>query len=132
MVLNLLPAEFSNINMHLREVYKRFGMRYTWAYYFNEYQYCFTYIVCRSIWIPACYYWMYNCETTNPAQFFIYPAHCVMSWYYVSMLPKMIASRNKELSQIKKGGLKLQWFTPIPDEKIKEAQVGGTFEAYKM
>jgi hypothetical protein len=55
-----------------------------------------------------------------------------MSWYYVSMLPKMIASRNKELSQIKKGGLKLQWFTPIPDEKIKEAQVGGTFEAYKM
>jgi hypothetical protein len=62
---------------------------------------------------------MYNCETTNPAQFFIYPAHCVMSWYYVSMLPKMIASRNKELSQIKKGGLKLQWFTPIPDEKIK-------------
>jgi len=37
MCLNILPAEMSNINMHLREVYKRIGWRYTWAYYINEY-----------------------------------------------------------------------------------------------
>ena len=114
--LNILPAEFSNVNMHLREVYKRIGWRYTWAYYFNEYQYCFTYIFCRSIWIPAAYYWMITCETTNPAVLIIYPMHCVMSWYYVSMLPKMIKERNKELANFKKAGMEVQWFTPLSQE----------------
>jgi TLC domain len=130
--LNILPAEFSNVNMHLREVYKRLGMRYTWAYYFNEYQYCFTYIVCRSIWIPAAYYWMYTCDTTNPAVLIIYPLHCVMSWYYVSLLPPMIKSRNKELAKLKAAKLQLDWFTPLPAEKVKEAGVSGGYEAYKM
>lgn len=130
--LNILPAEFSNVNMHLREIYKRLGMRYTWAYYFNEYQYCFTYIVCRSIWIPICYYWMYTCETLNPAVLIIYPLHCVMSWYYVSMLPPMIKARNRELKKLKDNKLTLQWFTPIPDEQVKAAGVDGKYEAYKM
>jgi hypothetical protein len=130
--LNILPAEFSNVNMHLREVYKRLGMRYTWAYYVNEYQYCFMYIICRSIWIPACYYWMYPCETLNPAVFIIYPLHCLMSWYYVSMLPPMIKARNSELKKLAAKKMKLYWFTPLSEEKVKEAGVDGKYEAYKM
>lgn len=130
--LNILPAEFTNVNMHLREIYKRIGWRYTWAYYLNEYQYCLGYIVCRSIWIPACYYWMFPCETTNPAVMIIYPLHCVMSWYYVSLLPPMIKSRNKELAKFKQAKISLPWFTPVPAEKVKEAGVSGGYEAYKM
>ncbi len=108
--LNILPAEFTNVNMHMREVLKRIGMRYTWSYYVNEYLYCFLYIICRSLWIPACYYWMYTCDTINPAVLIIYPLHCVMSWYYVSMLPKMIKVRTKEIKQIEENKLKLKWF----------------------
>jgi hypothetical protein len=132
LALNLLPAEFSNVSMHLREIYKRIGWRYTWAYYFNEYQYCFTYIVCRSLWIPACYYWMYSCDTLNPVVLIIYPLHCIMSWYYVSMLPKLLKMRNRELKQIKDAKLSLQWFTPLTEEQVKKAGVDGKFEAYKM
>jgi hypothetical protein len=132
LALNLLPAEFSNVSMHLREIYKRIGLRYTWAYYFNEYQYCFTYIVCRSIWIPACFYWMYTCDTLNPVVLIIYPLHCVMSWYYVSMLPKLVKMRNRELKQIKDAKLSLEWFTPLTEEQAKKAGVDGKFEAYKM
>lgn len=33
----LFPAEISNIQMNMREVYKRVGWRYTKAYYFNEF-----------------------------------------------------------------------------------------------
>ena len=118
--------------MHLREVYKCIGMRYTWAYYFNEYQYCFCYITCRSIWIPICYYWMYTCDTINPAVLIIYPLHCVMSWYYVSLLPKLIKMRNKELGQFKAAKITLKWFTPtVTDAKAKEIGIGN-FEAYKM
>lgn len=130
--LNILPAEFSNVNMHLREIYKRLGLRYSWAYYFNEYQYCFTYIVCRSIWIPAAYYWMITCDTTNPSVLIIYPLHCVMSWYYVSLLPPMIKARNKELAKFKTAKIALQWFTAVPIEKVKEAGAASNFEAYKM
>lgn len=132
LVMNLLPAEFSNVNMHLREVYKRIGLRFSWAYYFNEYQYCFTYIVCRSIWIPICYYWMVTCETCNPAVLIIYPMHCVMSWYYVSMLPPLIKNRGKELQKIKDAKLTLQWFTALTPEEVKKTGVDGKFEAYKM
>lgn len=130
--LNILPAEFSNVNMHLREIYKRLGMRYTWAYYVNEYQYCFTYIVCRSIWIPACFYWIYTCDTTNPVVMIIYPLHCVMSWYYVSMLPPMIKARNRELKKMTEAKIKMAWFTPAPEAAIKAAGIDGRYEAYKM
>jgi hypothetical protein len=130
--LNILPAEFTNVNMHLREIYKRFGMRYTWAYYFNEYQYCLGYILCRSIWIPLCFYWIVTCDTTNPIVLFIYPMHCVMSWYYVSLLPSMIRARNKELKTFKDAKVDLSWFTPVPGEKVKEIGVSGGYEAYKM
>ena len=132
LVLNILPAEFSNVNMHLREIYKRIGWRYTWAYYFNEYQYCLTYIVCRSIWIPAAYYWMYTCDTMNPAVLLLYPLHCVMSWYYVSLLPPMIKARNKELALFNKAKITVPWFTAVPDAKVKEAGIGASHEAYKM
>lgn len=130
--LNILPAEFSNVNMHLREVYKRIGWRYTWAYYLNEYQYCFTYIVCRSIWIPAAYYWMFTCDTTNPSVMIIYPLHCVMSWYYVSMLPPMIKARNRELKKFKDAKIVVPWFTPVDPAKVKACGVDGKYEAYKM
>jgi len=118
--------------MHLREIFKRIGWRYTWAYYWNEYQYCYMYILCRAIWIPGVFYWMYICDTVNPAVLIIYPLHAVMGCYYVSHLPKMIKMRNGELKKIKKAGLKLEWFNPIPIEKIKEHQIDGKFEAYTM
>ena len=132
LALNILPAEFTNINMHLREVFKRIGWRYTWAFYWNEYQYCAMYILCRSLWIPACYFWIYPCSTVNPSVLIIYPLHCVMSWYYVSMLPKLIKDRTRELNNIKKAGLKLDWFTPIDEAIIKEKKIITTKEPYKM
>jgi len=75
---------------------------------------------------------MITCDTLNPAVLIIYPLHCVMSWYYVSLLPPMIKARNKELGLFKKAKLTLQWFTPIPEDKVAKAGVGASVEAYKM
>jgi hypothetical protein len=97
LVLNLFPAEFTNFNMHFREVLKRIGWRYTWTYYANEYLYSYLYIICRVFWIPAIYYWMVTCDTTNPIVLILYPLHSIMGWYYVSMLPKMIRVRTREI-----------------------------------
>jgi hypothetical protein len=77
MMLHLLPGEFTNVSMHLREVFKRLGLRYTWLFYANEYFYCTVYMICRSFWIPSVYYYVYPCETSNPAIFIIYPLHCL-------------------------------------------------------
>ena len=38
-MIHLLPAEFSNVSMHMREVIKRIGMRFTLSYYFDYYLY---------------------------------------------------------------------------------------------
>ena len=75
---------------------------------------------------------MYTCDTLNPVVLIIYPLHCVMSWYYVSMLPKLVKMRNRELKQIKDAKLSLEWFTPLTEEQAKKAGVDGKFEAYKM
>ena len=99
-VLNLLPGEATNAAMHFRDIYRRLGWRYTWAYYANEYYYCFAYMFCRSWWLPLAYYWMYPCSTLSPFVLIMYPIHCVQSWYYVSCLPKMIKQRNWEIKKI--------------------------------
>lgn len=53
---HLVVGEITNVNMHLREVYRRMGWRYTWTYYFNEYQYSYMYMLARGVLIPACFY----------------------------------------------------------------------------
>ena len=107
LALNILPAELTNVSMHLREIYKRVGWRFTWAYYLNEYQYCTSYIFCRALWIPAVYYWINSCDTINVAVMVIYPLHCLQSWYIVSLLPKVVMMRGRELVQLRKAGVQL-------------------------
>jgi len=131
-VLNILPAELTNVNLHLREIYRRIGWRYTWAFYWNEYQFSAMYLPIRCLWIPACYYWMYPCSTLNPAVLLIYPLHVVQGWYYVSFHPKLIKGRTREVEAIKKAGLKLEWFTPIDEATIKEKKIVTTREPYTM
>lgn len=100
--LNILPAEISNIQMNLREVFKRMGWRYTKTYYINEWQYFIFYVICRSIWIPLCYYPIYNCSTTNPVVMIIYPLHIVMNFYYVSNVIALAKSRMREVKKLEK------------------------------
>jgi hypothetical protein len=88
------------MQMHMREVFKRIGWRYTKSYYCNEYQYFYLYMFCRSLWIPAMYYFMHRCDTLNPAIFVVYPLHILMSWYYVSHIPHLVKSRGRELKKI--------------------------------
>jgi len=131
LVINLLPGEMTNASMHLRDILRRLGWRYTWAYYANEYYYSFAYMFCRSWWLPSAYYWIYPCATVNPTVFIMYPLHCVQSWFYVSKLPKMIRVRNSEREKFAKAGVQLKWFTPVPAKKAEELGIKN-YEAYKM
>jgi len=129
--INLLPGEMTNASMHVRDIFRRLGWRYTWTFYANDYYYACAYMFCRSWWLPSAYYWMYPCATVNPTVMIMYPIHCVQSWYYVSKLPKMIKERNVERKKIAAAGLKLKWFEPIPAATAKELKLSN-FEAYKM
>jgi hypothetical protein len=129
LVMNLLPAELTNFNMHIREVLKRIGWRYTWIYYVNEYLYSYLYIFCRAIWIPAIAYWVYTCDTINPIVVIFYPVHILQGLYYVSLLPKMIRVRTTEIKKIEEHMYKLSWTNPIDPKVMKELKIG-TFEPY--
>ena len=130
-MLHFVPGESTNAAMHLRELIKRFGMRYTWSFYANEYYYCGAYMICRGIFIPCVYYFWYTCDSSGPFYLIFFPIHVVQSWYYVAKLPKMWRVRDKERSMLKKAKLTLRWFDPISAEAAKEAGIGN-FEAYKM
>lgn len=125
----LWPAEITNIQMNMREVYKRIGWRYTKAYYFNEFQYLCIYFTVRTTWIPSTYYFMFNCPTLNPVIAVIFPLHVAMNYYYSSMIPKLFKVRVGELKQIKNAGQALEWFTPIDQALISKIGIRG-YEAY--
>ncbi|CDW75829.1 transmembrane protein 56 [Stylonychia lemnae] len=126
MAMHLLPAEFSNVSMHMREILKRMGMRYTKTYYLNDYAYYIEYIICRALWIPAVFYFFATCATTSPAHMIIYPLHVLMSWYYVSNIPPLMISRYKEMKKIEKAGMKLEWIKPLDSEELKKQGIVST------
>jgi len=131
MALNLLPGELTGANMHIRDIFRRIGWRYTMTFYANDYIYAFGYIVLRLTWLPAVYYWIWPCPTANPCLVIMYPIHVVQSWYYILKLPKMIKERNVERAMLTKAGLKIKWFDGIPLEKVKEIKLKN-YEPFEM
>ena len=129
--IHLIFGDLTNASMHLREILKRFGMRYTWSYYLNEYYYCATYMICRGLIIPSLFYLFWTCESSGPFSMIIYPVHVLQSLYYVTQLPKLWKIRNGEVVKLMKAKHTLRWFDPISAEDAKSAGVGN-FEAYKM
>jgi len=130
-VIHVVPTEATNAAMHLREILKRLGMRYTLSYYFNEYFYSYMYMLCRGLIIPCIFYLYWNCESTGPIMLALYPPHILQNFYYVSLLPKMVKTRKGEEVKLQKAKLTLKWFEPISAEDAKEAGIR-SFEAYKM
>ncbi|CDW77989.1 transmembrane protein 56 [Stylonychia lemnae] len=118
--MQLLPGEFSNVAMHGREIIKRMGLRYSKIYYLNDYTYYIEYLVCRIFWIPTIYYFIYSCQTANPAQLIFFPFHILMNWYYCSNIPPLMGQRYREIKKIQKIGMKLEWFVPLDSEELKK------------
>lgn len=129
MAMHLLPGEFSNVAMHMREILKRMGLRYTKLYYLNDFTYYFEYLGCRVIWIPSIFYFIFTCPTSNPVSLIIYPMHVVMSWYYCTNIPPMIMQRYKEYKKIQANGVKIDWVEPIEAETLKKIGIS-TYERY--
>lgn len=82
MALHLFPAEITNIQMNLRELLRKIGMRYTKAYFFNEFNYMGVYLIARAICIPSIYYFIFNCSESGIVLSILYPVHCLQSLYY--------------------------------------------------
>jgi len=129
MAIHLLPGELSNVAMHMREIIKRCGLRYTKIYYLNDYTYYIEYLVCRTVWIPSIYYLIFNAPTSGPVILIIYPMHCVMSWYYCSNIPPLMAQRWKEYKKIASSDVKMGWFEPATSEELNKIGVK-TYERY--
>ncbi|CDW86390.1 transmembrane protein 56 [Stylonychia lemnae] len=129
MALHMVPAEFSNVPMHMREILKRMGMRYTWSYYINDFAYYLTYFMCRGFWIPSVYYFIFTCKSSNPVTLVIYPLHVIMSWYFCSFIPAMAQQRIDEINKINQAQIEIPWIEPANSKKLES--IGVTpFEIY--
>ena len=130
LAIHLLPGELSNLQMNGREILKRMGLRYTRAYYYNEFAYCLTYLFCRVFWIPAIYFLIYKCPTTNPWVTVLYLGHVTMSWYYCTQIPRLLSHRYTEMGKLEKHNAFTDMFTPIKSEVLQKLGIK-EFEAYK-
>jgi hypothetical protein len=74
-MIHILAGDATNASMHLRELLRRFGMRYTWAFYLNEYYYCGAYMICRGLLIPFIFTFYWACDSTGPFFMILYPPH---------------------------------------------------------
>lgn len=131
MAYHLLPGEISNVAMHLREIIKRCGLRYSKIYYLNDYSYYIEYLCCRTIWIPTTYYWLFNAPTVSPIAKLIFPLHVVQSWYYCTQIPPLMIQRWKEFQKIQKLKVPIGWFTAADPEELKKHGIV-SYERYHM
>jgi TLC domain len=130
--IHLILAEITTTSMHVRDILRAIGWRYTLTFYINDYYYGYGYILFRFFLMPLPYFFMYyGCRTSNPALLVLYPAHVLQSWFYVSKLPKMIRRRTQEMKKLRSAGLKIEWFNPIHSKKAEEAGVRG-YEPFAM
>ena len=130
LAIHLLPGELSNLQMNGREILKRMGLRYTKAYYLNEFAYCLTYLFCRIFWIPSIYYLIWTCPSTNPFVLVFYLCHVLMSLYYCMQIPRLLGQRWNEMGKLQKAGELKSLFATVPSEALKKLGVK-EFEAYK-
>lgn len=79
---HLFPGEVSNIQMNLRELLRKIGLRYSKAYFFNEFNYMIVYLLARMFWIPSIYYFIFSCPESGIVISILYPVHCLQSLYY--------------------------------------------------
>ena len=74
---HLLPGEATNVQMNVREIFRKIGMRFTKTYFYNEFNYLGMYLVCRMLWIPSIYYFIFNCPSCGIVLSILYPIHCL-------------------------------------------------------
>jgi hypothetical protein len=87
---HLLPGEISNIQMNMREVFRKIGLRYTKLYFNNEFQYLVIYLIARMLWIPSIYYFIFTCPSCGLVPQVLYPIHCLQSFYYCVQMMKLL------------------------------------------
>ncbi len=106
--------------MNIREVFRKIGMRYTKIYYHNEFQYLVLYLICRSLWIPSIYYFIFTCPTSNTVINILYPAHCLQSLYYCWQMLSLLTQRWTEMNKIIRLGFKMEWFNGLDEKQLEK------------
>lgn len=74
---HLVPGELTNVQMNVREILRKIGMRYTKSYFSVEFNYLIMYLFCRMLWIPSIYYFIFTCPESGIVISIMYPIHVV-------------------------------------------------------
>lgn len=95
----LFVAEVSNFPMHLRVIFRNFGLRYTKAYEYSENTYLCSYIIARGICCPLLVLWPSLASENSPVMVkIICFSLTLQSVYYILQMTKII---RKKLAQYK-------------------------------
>eukprot|EP00347_Sterkiella_histriomuscorum_P009719 403340143 len=123
LAFHLFPGEITNVQMNLRELLRKVGMRYTKAYFHVEFNYMIMYIGARMFWIPSIYYFIFTCPESGIVISVMYPIHCVQSMYYCTCMMSLLRQRIGEINKLSKLGMKLQWFVGLSEAELEKVGI---------
>eukprot|EP00347_Sterkiella_histriomuscorum_P019634 403340875 len=123
LAFHLFPGEISNIQMNLREIFRKIGMRYTKTYFHNEFQYLTIYLLARMFWIPSIFYFIFTCPDAGIVIKILYPIHCLQSFYYCMQMLTLLRQRYAELQKLNKLGMKMNWFVGLSETELEKVGI---------
>lgn len=116
-MVGLFYAELSNPPMHLRAIFRSFGMRYTISYELCDIAYIVIYIIARGVFITyAIYQTLLNGEIP-----FLLRFTCFSLWaqsvYFMNEMVGILRRKNKQYKERVKKGIPYFWLTENPEIK---------------
>lgn len=117
-VQGMFVAEGSNPFMHVRQILRHYGLRYTRAYETMEVLFMIIYIFGRIImgtytsWSTAC------CQHNNLIVKLAALGLLVQSAFFIQQMLGILRKRFKEISDRKKLRIKSRWFEPLNREEL--------------
>ena len=121
-VAGLFIAEVSNPPMHMRIMLKHIGLRYSRAYEIAEFCYFGTFFLGRMVVGHPIVYSTISCDKMNLLGKIVCAGVMAQSYQFLYRMYFIVVRRIEEIDERNKKGIKIGFFTPIPQKELDNCQ----------
>ena len=119
-VMGMFVAECSNPAMHVRQILRHYGLRYSRAYESMEISFLLLYIFGRFINGTSLVWLTCRCQENNTIVKFCSVGLLAQSFLFLSQMISMLKKRFSEIAHRKRHGIKARWFEPLNKVELEK------------
>ena len=117
-IYGFLATEVSNPAMHLRQILRYLGLRYSKSYEAAEYSFAVSYLIARMGGVTHCIANLWLCPSTNLVVRLAGIGLLVQSWGFSFQIMSIMRQRMVEYAERKRKNIRMKWFTALSKEEI--------------